>query len=1084
MKLADLPLGSLIVEFKPVNERTFNNSIKAYMAVNLMPGANDSWHMRIGAHHYEVRVDDPVKQHELIWLYDGVGHMEAWIEKSVRSKQDVTSLFIAVHKFHALHQLSEAVSIQVAEDILDGIIKSKGHASEYEQAVSYIGQECIMDGPNGTQRLIIRTIEDDPDSLVKSFRIYGKQGAFDVSRLDVGYRVKRHVRNVKQLSQTSLMILEGSIRFVDVSVMTQQIQNFKTELDLIVAQSGGSYLNVWNEYNQLERKLIVEKVRHWGWIAFGDKHELPTGHLRLYFQDLTNAKSFMRRIERANELDLVIAEDLPPYFSNEFSDMDDIREIHEHPVEIVGKHEDSIEVRLRSEEAKYAAEDGYLFVSIRGDSVRLDRRKDAWDLIRNLDTPIPGLGLLLERSAVYMPRTYKNHKVKTSRLSNYFDVQPNTNQLQALELTLKTPDIMLIQGPPGTGKTQVISAISRLIADERQQGNHDLGKVLLTSYQHYAVDNVAERTKVMDLPTPKIGGKRGVINSSINSVLQEWKKNLHERVDYAHKLRLQPTVSTVKQYVQDQLLGYQRKPGNHAETLHMLQSIGSRCLGHLTPKQQEEFDAFVDGFSLRTSFNSLTDVEQRSIVRAVRSLRTEPVAFMDDGPSTALKLLLRLEQVTQSRGVSLLTAEQMDILQQAANWEADTLLLFMEQLQQISEALLLNLGANPDAGRVNVDVNNVLTDVLENLFRAVQYYPGHVEAVAQKFLDDLENDPRAVEEAIRRYSAVLAATCQQSGGHNFHTPKASESLSYFDTVIVDEASRASPLDLLIPIVQAKRRIILVGDHRQLPQILEPDVESNLSGSAAETRDLLQKSLFERLFTYMDELSKKDGITRRITLKTQYRMHPRLAQFVSDTFYAPYGEAFSSFLPADYFSHGIDKYGGRIAIWIDVPLVESTHEQSFGGSKRRRAEAAKIAIEVKRMLDLKQGLSVGIITFYSAQVIEINNELRKIGVKADSEQGLELAYEYSTASLQVGTVDEFQGKEFDVVFLSPVRSNKNDNFGFLTLENRLCVALSRQKNLLVVVGDKQMYSSKRAEQEVPGLAQFYKLCCEEPYGLII
>ena len=73
----------------------------------------------------------------------------------------------------------------------------------------------------------------------------------------------------------------------------------------------------------------------------------------------------------------------------------------------------------------------------------------------------------------------------------------------------------------------------------------------------------------------------------------------------------------------------------------------------------------------------------------------------------------------------------------------------------------------------------------------------------------------------------------------------------FANVIVDEAARANPLDLFIPMSRAERRIILVGDHRQLPHILEPDIESQLEQSVADaTKTALKRSLFERLFQAM------------------------------------------------------------------------------------------------------------------------------------------------------------------------------------------------------------------------------------------
>ena len=62
----------------------------------------------------------------------------------------------------------------------------------------------------------------------------------------------------------------------------------------------------------------------------------------------------------------------------------------------------------------------------------------------------------------------------------------------------------------------------------------------------------------------------------------------------------------------------------------------------------------------------------------------------------------------------------------------------------------------------------------------------------------------------------------------------------------------------------------------------------------------------------------------------------------------------------------------------------------------------------------------------------------------------------TDRISVGTVDAFQGKEFDIVILSTVRSNSEEDLkkrvGFLNNNNRLCVAFSRAKRLLITIGD--------------------------------
>ena len=75
-----------------------------------------------------------------------------------------------------------------------------------------------------------------------------------------------------------------------------------------------------------------------------------------------------------------------------------------------------------------------------------------------------------------------------------------------------------------------------------------------------------------------------------------------------------------------------------------------------------------------------------------------------------------------------------------------------------------------------------------------------------------------------------------------------------------------------------------------------------------------------------------------------------------------------------------------------------------------------------------------------------------------------------------------------MFLSVVRTNTKESlnssfpYGFLASENRLCVALSRQKRLLVVVGDSDIFHSNEwkelARKNVPAMVNLYELCLKE------
>ncbi len=90
---------------------------------------------------------------------------------------------------------------------------------------------------------------------------------------------------------------------------------------------------------------------------------------------------------------------------------------------------------------------------------------------------------------------------------------------------------------------------------------------------------------------------------------------------------------------------------------------------------------------------------------------------------------------------------------------------------------------------------------------------------------------------------------------------------------------------------ARRRIILVGDHRQLPHLVQRELEDELISRQSLTEaqaKAYEQSLFERLVKQLREQEKVDNIKRVVMLDTQYRMHPTLGDFISKQFYESVG----------------------------------------------------------------------------------------------------------------------------------------------------------------------------------------------------
>ena len=196
-------------------------------------------------------------------------------------------------------------------------------------------------------------------------------------------------------------------------------------------------------------------------------------------------------------------------------------------------------------------------------------------------------------------------------------------------------------------------------------------------------------------------------------------------------------------------------------------------------------------------------------------------------------------------------------------------------------------------------------------------------------------------------------------------------------------------------------------------------------------------------------------------------------------------------------HGltVDGLKGKVAVFCDVP---HSFPEVRGKSKSRPAEAKRIISLLDDIMHdpASKELSVGIITFYSQQVVELYKAALDKGYAIQTPEGdYDIAPKYKELDngkekLRIGSVDSFQGKEFDVVILSTVRSNdvestednKMKRFGFLMLENRLNVAFSRAQRLLIVVGDGSMYTDETAKNNVEGLYEFYtNLSQDEKYG---
>jgi hypothetical protein len=993
-------------------------------------------------------------------------------------KQSVT-LHLSIYP-NALEWSRQEFDIGVDEKISEKV-RSKhlldNSSASGESVMAWLAENLLCPSPQSTDvfraAISFGRTKSQRDAQVASFTIWGDRIVADVALRPNGrLRIENLVKG-RQKDERGLSLLQAPISFHDASQAAVFRDEARNELGRITAQAD-SYLELWRQYNDLERKIILRRAREIGIFRFsrfdsrGEKLEVTIIH-----DD--NAREFFGKLDANDSDEFDASVEYPQFIEQpEFGEslQQQLRALNRVNVGRL------VEIDLVNYRLLFECDDpdqvmnsipdkGYLFASLGGDSKRLQRRDDAEARIRNAVSPMPQLGLLLENMPVQRSR-YKKHKPISAQSRKLFSGEPTRRQIEALDVALNTPDIALIQGPPGTGKTQVIAALQAQLAKIDENEGPQTGQILLTSYQHDAVVQAASRTEVFGLPAINLSRRKG---REVGDGFEAW------RIETAQVVRAKLEQLDGSQYsllmqLRQRVWAHMQQMAKPEDSAVLLSDVERDFGDRLSAQLRSSINSRI-GELRRIDINVNDDGENDLALKAVRGLRTMSVAFSDDGPVQAYKALSRLKRS------GMLTEDENNLLTQASEWESEAPPPFLENLDRLKINLLNRLASSRASKRPDFNdevTRTLLAESVGELDKVLRGSRSGAAAAINDYLSSIENDPDGIRRALAEYTVVLATTCQQADSDAIRDAKNDSPV--FESVIIDEAARANPLDLLIPMAMARRRIVLVGDHRQLPQILDEEVQRVIQ-TDRDNQDFgsLKESLFERLFRNLKEREMQDGVKRTVTLDTQYRMHPTLGAFVSRYFYETFGDPeIKPGKDASQFSHALPVYADRVAAWISVPC-ERGREKRVGRSFSRETEAVAVAKELVRLIEASPDMSIGIVSFYSAQIAEIWRQLEKIGIAVRDENGFRIIQKYRYATdqsgrqtdrVQIGTVDSFQGKEFDVVILSLTRSNDfratadedklHRKYGFLTLINRLCVAMSRQRRLLIVVGDEKMVES--------------------------
>ena len=1021
-----------------------------------------------------------------------------------------TCLFVHVHVFGKGGMPGEGLSIGVDDEVADRVREHmRDPRASFEGVREWLMEQFSMrgvpDDPPGHVRIVhSSTPAADGGPMPGAFTLLGELWAADVALRDDRLRITRLVGAGNRRGQRWPVLSHTALWFVNASNQEVTSEEIRAALAGLV-QEGKSYLELWRAYDELEWQVLVREAVDLGVPRYVEWTEHEDGTWSFSLDRRGDAHGFLRRLQlRDGRTELEAAEHIPAELTGEGRGGQGRGT--RGTVVRVNESDWSVDIKPPPARGRRKPEppppQGVLFQALSGSRVSQDRRVRARDRIWSGKAEMRGLAQLIEGVGIpsAQPRSLARYDRVLSRVIRESFPTCTDSQKEALRLALQTPDLLLVQGPPGTGKTQFITALLRCL-DATGESARAFNRTLITSYQHDAVDNMVRKARNRGLPPTRVDNDEDRAMQSARQLRAEILQRVRQHADTRPRVARRQRLADLQTLV----AGYDESPtatGDLADTLDRAAALAGDAL---SPALAGRLAAIRSQLTTRASARrTLLATRHAAAVRAARSLRTVAASFADDGPDRAAQALPVLDE-------ALLSDEDRDLLRRAAAWDqpgeatpADP--PFLADLAALRARLLSRLGSDskavsPAPAR-DPDVQVLLHDIAGAAERHLGTEPESVDDVLADYLTDLEKGNIAlIQETLSRYSAVLAATVQQTDSPAMYLAMDAPH-PVFGTVIVDEAARANPLDLMIPMSCARDRIILVGDHKQLPHAMERRIEQELrrTGKYADT-SRLEQSLFQRWFG-MFRL--KSQPARTITLKEQFRMHPVLGRFVSAVFYGS-PDAVEPHPSTHALTHELDPYQGKVAGWIDVPH-DGRGETRAAHSFVRRSEAKQVVAELKSLAaqDTRRQLTFGIISFYAGQVTAIQEELLDGGLLVpDDEKPDEIRpvprMEWTDEPkprprLRVGTVDAFQGMEFNVVLLSVTRSSRPgreqgipgtalERYGHLTSEQRMCVAMSRQRRLLLAVGDRSMADRATAPPDpaspgrslVEGLVAFLELC---------
>lgn len=313
----------------------------------------------------------------------------------------------------------------------------------------------------------------------------------------------------------------------------------------------------------------------------------------------------------------------------------------------------------------------------------------------------------------------------------------------------------------------------------------------------------------------------------------------------------------------------------------------------------------------------------------------------------------------------------------------------------------------------------------------------------------------------------------------------------FDWVVIEEAGKGYPTELLIPMVLG-HKWLLIGDQKQLPPYKHREISAVIDSYVTKEIDTFVDWSEEEFSEFREHLTEKVKFFDYIyntydkskylylptectppveRLEDQYRMPPTISDMISTIFYdtkfthkkeAPnIGDPFVA--PRQLSSHEL--------IWINVPHGSQNRKSIEQGRYFNNYEVLIIK-KLLEKLEPKEEFTdeLVILSPYKEQVYQLKRGLKDVNSNLGEKD----------FSKRCHTVDSFQGRQADIVILSLVRNNIHEDMrkavGFITSDERLNVMFSRVRKRMYIVGcidHFQIFDDNTDMKSILGIIEYCK-----------